>query len=107
MAPPVEAPKADIAALQARVAQLEKELAAKAPAVVMPGELPAKYRGTKSYVCGQKHYRKGRMYEIGEVVTVTDEIPSRTWAPVDEAVEEKHSQGEASKQPGRASDRAV
>lgn len=75
------APAVDVAALQARIAQLENALAAKAPTIPAPFTLPEKYKGTKSYTVQAKHYRQGRMFEPGEVITVTDEVPSRTWVP--------------------------
>ena len=47
-------------------------------------ELPEKYRGTKTYRIGPAgHYRLGRSYLPGETITVTDEVPSKTWTPVD------------------------
>jgi hypothetical protein len=48
-----------------------------------PKQLPPEYRGTKTYRLGARHYRKGVLYEAGELITVTDEIPSKTWTLVD------------------------
>ena len=42
-----------------------------------------KYKGTKSYRVRQPHYRLGRTYQPGEIITVTDEKPSKTWVPVE------------------------
>jgi len=30
-----------------------------------------------------KHYRKGRLYLEGELITIVNEIPSKTWTPHD------------------------
>lgn len=30
-----------------------------------------------------KHYRKGRLYLEGELITIVNEIPSKTWTPFD------------------------
>jgi hypothetical protein len=48
-----------------------------------PGVLPEKYRGEKRYrVDGAGAYRQGRFYAAGDVITLVDEVPSRTWVPV-------------------------
>lgn len=44
--------------------------------------IPEKYKGTISYRLSQPHYRQGIYLEPGSIVTVTDEIPGRTWTPV-------------------------
>lgn len=53
--------------------------------------VPEKYRGTKTYrLKNQPHYRSGTLYQVGELVTVTDEIPSRTWELVEAVTTVKH-----------------
>ncbi len=79
-APKSEPPKSEppgVVETAARIAQLEAELASLkgAPRGVVKG--PATYRLT------QPHYRQGAMHPAGTIITVTDEVPSRTWVPVD------------------------
>lgn len=63
-------------------AALEKEEAA--TFVNAHGQVvPEKYRGAVKYRIGQAHYRQGVYFEAGSVITVIDEIPSRTWTRVD------------------------
>jgi len=69
--------KVEDAALAAAKRELD------APAVI---DLPEKYRGTKCYRVGDGGaYRGGRLYQKGEVITVINEVPSRTWEPVVDA----------------------
>ena len=68
----------------------------KAPVV---SKVPPQYRGTKTYRLTAPHYRKGVTYEAGALITVTDEVPGRTW----EAVEDGARAVEAA--PGVASTR--
>lgn len=37
----------------------------------------------------QRHYRRGRLYERGEVIRIEDEVPSPTWTPHDPAAPAK------------------
>lgn len=39
--------------------------------------------GTKSYRLTKPHYRQGRYYQPGEIITVTDEKPGKSWVPVE------------------------
>lgn len=48
-------------------------------------ELPAQFKGTKSYRLTQQHYRKGRMYQPGEIITVENERPGRSWVLIPDA----------------------
>jgi hypothetical protein len=41
------------------------------------------HKGTKSYRLTETHYRDGRLYSAGEMITVTDEKPGTTWEPLD------------------------
>lgn len=94
MAPPVqkqpenskpnEPVNAELEQLRKENEKLKVELAAKAaPATVVPGApLPEQYRGTKQYRVGAAGaYRDGRHYSEGEIITVVDDVPSRTWTP--------------------------
>lgn len=45
--------------------------------------VPAEFKGKKTYRLKAPHYRGGKRYEIGERITVTDEIPSKTWVLID------------------------
>lgn len=45
--------------------------------------IPEQYRGTKSYRLTQAHYRLGRYFNPGELITVTDEVPGKSWVPVE------------------------
>ena len=70
--------------------------------------LDPKYKGEKTYRLTQPHYRLGRLYQPGELITVTDEVPGRTWdlyEPEAEMKAARKAQLDASKPP-RASDTA-
>lgn len=41
--------------------------------------IPEQYRGTKTYRLTQPHYRQGRYFNPGELITVTDEVPGKSW----------------------------
>lgn len=57
-------------------------------ALAAVAELPEKYRGTKRYRVGDGGaYRGGRLHQKGDIITVVDEVPSRTWEPVIDAPE--------------------
>lgn len=47
-----------------------------------PRPLEEKHKGTHSYRSSQPHYRQGRLYQPGEIITVTDERPSKHWVKV-------------------------
>lgn len=86
----------EVAALKAK---LEEKLAAKASpsGAIVPG--------TKSYRLTEPHYRRGRYFQPGEVITVTDEQPGKSWVPV---VEKAATQMvEAAPEPMRAADQQV
>lgn len=37
-----------------------------------------------TFVVGErKHYRAGKLYEAGDLITIVNEKPSRTWTPYD------------------------
>ena len=104
MAPPVVAKqeeKSELSQLKARLDQLEAEnkvlrnerteIEAEAQAIVarrLAGngasrrELKPEHKGARTYKLTQRHYRLGRLYEVGELITVTDEIPAKNWVPV-------------------------
>lgn len=66
----------------AELARAEAELAERQAAVerLRKAVGNAAFLGTKTYVIGPgKHYRKGKMYEPGELITVTDEKPGKDW----------------------------
>lgn len=42
-------------------------------------EVAAKHRGTRTYRLTEPHYRLGIMYQPGELVTITDEPPGKSW----------------------------
>ena len=46
-----------------------------------------KYKGEKTYRLTQPHYRLGRLYQPGELITVVDEVPGRSWLPYDAKAE--------------------
>lgn len=47
-------------------------------------KLDPKYKGTKTYRLTEFFYSQGRLYEAGELITVTDKVPGRTWELVEE-----------------------
>lgn len=72
-----------IAEMQARdFAKTQAGVAERNVAVVPP--LPEKYKGTKKYRLRVPHYRRGVYLAAGDIITVTDEVPSKTWVPVEE-----------------------
>jgi hypothetical protein len=71
-------------------------------------ECPPQYRGTKTYRLRQPHYRRGTYYEAGELITVTDEVPSRTWdLVVPKGSASSSAVPKAAAPKGRASDEQV
>lgn len=94
-------PEAELAAIEAEISQVEvasrlidakarlAELRKKVPPVepsfvnARGQRIPERYRGTKTYRLGQPHYREGVYHDAGGTITVTDEVPSRTWKPVE------------------------
>jgi len=98
-----EKAEAQLAAAQKKIAELQGAVAVSAPKA--KGELPEQYRGTKKYRLRVPHYRAGVYYAAGEVITVTDEKPSRTWVPVEERQVTQVVDVEPSK--GRAADQQV
>jgi hypothetical protein len=73
--------------------------------------VPEKYRGTIKYRIAQAHYRQGMYFEAGSVITITDEVPSRTWtrvdAPAQAAVELEQAMKPEAPVQSRASDKTV
>ena len=102
-----------IAQLEAEKAELEKKLAALVGvAAVHESEphftnakgqrVPERFKGKKTYRLGAPHYREGVYMPAGELITVTDETPSRTWsevnkdaAPTPEATPKPSARGSA------------
>jgi hypothetical protein len=79
-------------------------------------EVAPEHKGTKTYMVGpSRHYRGGKLYKAGELVTVTDERPARDWVLVENKGAVKapapapapSKTGRASDQTGRASDQTV
>lgn len=46
-------------------------------------EVPAQYKGEKTYILTQPFYSKGVMHQPGEQITVVDKVPGQSWQPVD------------------------
>ena len=44
--------------------------------------VPVEFKGPKSYRLTKERYAAGTMHQPGEVITVTDELPSPSWEPV-------------------------
>lgn len=42
-------------------------------------------KGVAKYRLKAPHYRQGRYYKVGDVITVEDEKPSKTWERIDDA----------------------
>lgn len=110
MAPPVTKDPAtvELERLAAENKRMAAELAAmKKQAEAMPtsSKRPDKVMGTKSYRLTQAHYRQGTYYNPGDIITVTDEVPGKTWVPVEaKPVVQMVSKPEAG---GRAADQQV
>ena len=52
--------------------------------VVTRGPVPEQFKGTRKYRLKQPHYRQGLLYAPGDIITVTDEVPGKSWVPVEE-----------------------
>ncbi len=100
----IAALKAQLHAAKSTAPQSTKEfLAARAV-------LAEEHKGTKTYVVGPtKHYRDGRMYQAGELVTVTNERPAKDWvlADLDARAAAKAAAKAVVAPSGRASDKSV
>lgn len=71
--------RAQMEAAMSAAAKVAAEQKGTAPA---SAELPEKYRGVKQYRVGAAGaYREGRHYTEGEIITLVDAVPSRTWTP--------------------------
>ena len=44
--------------------------------------LPSEFEGQKSYRLRDNMYRDGEMYQPGDCLNVTDEVPGRSWEPI-------------------------
>ncbi len=77
---------AQLVAGQAQMATAIAALAAKdAPIADVPYVRPApaplapEHKGKKTYRIRAAHYRAGVLYDVGSLITVEDEKPSKTW----------------------------
>jgi hypothetical protein len=92
------------AELEAHAAHVERMRVARG--ISRTALLPA-HRGAKTYVVGSSgHYRKGRFFKTGELITITDEKPSREWVLHDPTAA-KAVEVQESSPVGRASDQDV
>lgn len=102
----------ELAAAQRTIAEMQardftKTVAANAARnASQPPPLDEKYKGTKKYRLRAPHYRRGVYYAAGDVITVTDEKPSKTWVPVEERQVTQVVEVEP-QQSGRAADQQV
>lgn len=54
------------------------------PIEVLQEAIDKQLKVTGTFVVGPaKHYRKGRLYLEGELITIVNEKPSKTWTPYD------------------------
>lgn len=86
-----------LAALEKRVSVLEARELARTSSATPVGDagsapvgklqkkaVPPEFQGAKTYVVGpKKHYRDGRVYQAGELITVVNERPASDWTPHD------------------------
>lgn len=56
-------------------------------------------KGTVTYRLTQPHYRQGRYYQPGELITVTDEKPGKTWVRVEAKAVVEHVEVKQPKKP--------
>lgn len=73
----------ELAAAQKKLAEMEAS-AGRVASRAVPRALPEQYKGTKKYRVRVPHYRRGVYYAAGDIITVTDEVPSKTWVAVEE-----------------------
>lgn len=71
---PLEAAKAEIASLKSQLDRQRVLVNSTQPRAVVPGTVT--YRMTK------RSYRLGVLREPGDTITVTDEVPGKTWVRV-------------------------
>lgn len=69
------------AKLTEAVAALARKDAPEAVPYVRPEPTPLapEHKGRKTYRLKAAHYRSGVLYDVGSLITVTDERPSKTW----------------------------
>ena len=85
-----------------------KNVTAPASAPAGKADLPEQYRGTKRYRVGAAGgFVGGQAYRAGDVVTLVDAIPSRTWTPLDSGKAPAAAAPVSAKDEGRASDTAI
>jgi hypothetical protein len=89
MAPPKsdkpDALATELEQLRAENARLAAQLAAaKAEPVSEPRAAPlAPVVGKKTFRLTERHYRAGQMFEAGDLITIENEVPGRSWQPYD------------------------
>lgn len=96
-APTADVTQAEVDALQKEVALLEqrallrkrKEALEAEEALLGLRKDEGIVKGEATYRLTQPHYRKGVTYQPGDLITVTDEKPGRTWVRVDGVKGEK------------------
>lgn len=64
------APRVEVKAKPATVAELEEAIKQRKPV-------------TGEFVLTERHYRLGRLYEPGERVRIVNEVPGKSWLPFD------------------------
>lgn len=64
-------------------------------------------KGTHTYRLTKGHYRKGRLYAPGELLTVTDEPKARSWVLVDAGDIEASIAAKSASNPSRVPDTEV
>lgn len=80
----------ELAAAQRTIAEMQARDLSKTQAgiaarnTVAPGPLPEQFKGVRKYRLRVPHYRQGLYFVAGDIITVTDERPSKTWVPVEE-----------------------
>lgn len=68
----------------AKIEKPEKAAAEKPAKKSKPADVPEQFRGVKRYRLTKDAYVKG-LRKAGEIITVTDTVPSKTWVEVDNA----------------------
>ena len=80
----VEALEKEVALLEQRaLLRKKKEALESEEAILGLRKNDGVVKGEATYRLTERHYRKGVMYQPGDVITVTDEKPGRSWVRID------------------------
>lgn len=80
-------PKTEVEQLRAELAEMRAVLSELRGAKPATAEKEPRQKATGTFRLVDRHYRLGRMYEAGELITIQDEVPGMSWVPYDAKAE--------------------